>query len=239
MENSLLAPFSLCRSFGELAQVLVQSRLYNHDFTGCLIAEIGEDGRIREVGRFGITGPGPSSESVPLWDEGLIAKAAKKSTPTLIENALEAAKERRLTPSSDIDDLLALNGFQTVVAIPLRRFGLLNGIVGLCSVGVLEKPLQMNYDYKNFQALMTLATRSVAYSQPSQALALKPFLTTRDRALLDLIAKGKTNNEIANELKLSVPTVKLSISNLLAKLGSSSRHSAAEKAHELGLVSTQ
>lgn len=216
--------------------MLVQAGLYNHDFSGCLIAEMGEDGRIRETGRFGITGPGPSSESVPLWDEGLIAQAAKKTTPTLIEYALEAAKDKRLTPSSDIDDLLALNGFQTVVAIPLRSFGLLNGIVGLCSVSVPNKELKMNYDFKNFQALMTLATRSVAYSQPKQQTALKPVLTTRDRAVLDLIAKGKTNNEIANELKLSVPTVKLSVSNLLAKLGSSSRHSAAEKAFDLGVI---
>ena len=237
MEASLLAPIALCRSFGELAQVLIQSGLYNHDFSGCLIAEIGQDGRIREAGRFGIAGPGPSAESVPLWDEGLIAQAAKKSTPTLIENALEASKERRLTPSSDIDQLLELNRFQTVVAIPLRNFGLLNGIIGLCSVSKPSSELRMNYDYKNFQALMTLATRSVAYSQPAQALALTPVLTTRDRAVLDLIAKGMTNKEIASELKLSIPTVKLSVSNLLAKLGSSSRHSAAEKAFEMGIVS--
>ena len=237
MESKLLSPLSLCRGFGEIAQVLVQAGLYNHDFTGCLIAEIGQDGRIREAGRFGITGPGPSVESVPLWDEGLIANAAKKSSPTIIENALEAANQRRLTPSSDIDELLAINGFQTVVAVPLRNFGLLNGIVGLCSVETISQPLKFNYNYKNFQALMTLATRSVAYSQPAQALSLTPVLTSRDRAVLDLIAKGMTNKEIASELKLSIPTVKLSVSNLLAKLGSSSRHSAAEKAFELGIVS--
>lgn len=236
MESSLLDPLSMCRNFGELAQVLIQARLYNHDFTGCLIAEVGEDGRIREAGRFGITGPGPSSESVPLWDEGLVAQAAKKSTPTLIENALEAAKERRLTPSSDIDDILAINGFQTVMAIPLRSFGLLNGIVGLCSVGAVEEELKANYDHENFQALMTLATRSIAYSQPDPKASIKLLLTKRDREVLELIAKGMTNKEVAYELKLSIPTVKLSVSNLLAKLGTNSRHSAAERASQLGLV---
>ena len=54
--------------------------------------------------------------------------------------------------------------------------------------------------------------------------------------MLDLIAQGMTNNEIATELKLSVPTVKLSVSKLLAKLGSISRHSASEKAYELGVI---
>lgn len=236
METDLLAPLSLCRSFGELAQVIVQAGLYNHDFTGCLIAEIGEDGRIREAGRYGITGPGPSSESVPLWDEGLIAKAMKKNTPTIIVGALDAAKERRLTPSSDIDELLELNGFQTIVAIPLRSFGLLNGVIGLVSVSKPTTELKMNYDYKHLQALMTLATRSVAYSQPVVSKELTPVLTQRDRTILSFLARGLTNKEIATELKISLPTVKLSVSNLLPKLGVSGRQAAAERAYELGII---
>lgn len=236
MESNLLAPLSLCRSFSELAQVIVQAGLYNHDFTGCLIAEIGEDGRIREAGRYGITGPGPSSESVPLWDEGLIAKAMKKNTPTIIEGALDAAKDRRLTPSSDIDELLELNGFQTIVAIPLRSFGLLNGVIGLVSVSKPNTELKMNYDYKHLQALMTLATRSVAYSQPVVSKELTPVLTQRDRTILSFLAKGLTNKEIATELKISLPTVKLSVSNLLSKLGVSGRQAAAERACELGVI---
>ena len=236
METDLLAPLSLCRSFGELAQVIVQAGLYNHDFTGCLIAEIGEDGRIREAGRYGITGPGPSSESVPLWDEGLIAKAMKKNTPTVLENALEAAKERSLTPSSDIDELLELNGFQTIVAMPLRSFGLLNGVIGLASVSKPTQELKLNYDYKHLQALMTLATRSVAYSQPVVSRELTPVLTQRDRTIQSYLAKGQTNKEIATELKISLPTVKLSVSNLLSKLGVSGRQAAAERAYELGVI---
>ena len=236
MESNLLAPLSLCRSFGELAQVIVQAGLYNHDFTGCLIAEIGEDGRIRESGRYGITGPGPSSESVPLWDEGLIAKAMKKNTPTVLENALDAAKERSLTPSSDIDELLELNGFQTIVAIPLRSFGLLNGVIGLASVSKPTQELKLNYDYKHLQALMTLATRSVAYSQPVVSRELTLVLTQRDRTILSFLARGLTNKEIATELKISLPTVKLSVSNLLSKLGVSGRQAAAERAYELGVI---
>lgn len=236
METDLLAPLSLCRSFGELAQVIVQAGLYNHEFTGCLIAEIGEDGRIREAGRYGITGPGPSSESVPLWDEGLIAKALKKNSPTIIEGALDAAKERRLTPSSDIDELLELNGFQTIVTIPLRSFGLLNGVIGLASVSKLTTELKMNYDYKYMQALLTLATRSVAYSQPVVSKQLTPVLTQRDRTILSFLASGHTNKEIATELKISLPTVKLSVSNLLSKLGVSGRQAAAERAYELGVI---
>lgn len=235
MESSLLSPLSLCRSFSELAQVLVQAGIYNHDFTGCLIAEIGVDGRIREAGRYGITGPAPSIESVPLWDEGLIARAMKKNTPTIIENALEAALERSLTPSSDIDQLLEINGFQTIVAIPLRSFGLLTGVIGLASVEKPTQELQMNYDYKNFQSLMVLATRSVAFHQPVVRGETAPTVTAREKAVLDTLSKGMTNKEIASELKLSLPTVKLTVSNLLAKLGVSGRGSVVTRARELGL----
>lgn len=237
MNHQLLPPLAHCRNFTEMAQVLVQSNLYNHEFTGCMIAEIGEDGRIREAGRYGIVGPGPSAEAVPLWDEGLIAKALKKSSPTVIENALDAAKERRLTPSSDIDDTLSLNGFQTIVAIPLRSFGLLNGVIGLASVATLTEELQMDYDYEDLQSLLTLATRSVAYSQSTNQKDLSPVFTHRDRDVLRLIADGLTNKEIAKELNLSLPTVKLSVSNLLAKMGVSGRAAAGDKARELGMTS--
>lgn len=181
-------------------------------------------------------GPGPSSESVPLWDDGLIARAMKKSTPTVIEDTFEAAQTRSLTPSGDIDELIVLNGFQTVVAMPLRSFGLLNGVVGLASVSRPSGELMLNYDYKNFQALMTLATRAVAYAQPAQRYDQTPLLTVRDRAILTAISKGLTNNEIVAELKLSLPTIKLAVSNLLAKLSVATRQAAVERAHHLGLL---
>lgn len=237
MSNTLLSPLASCRNFAELAQILVMSNLYNHDFTGCIIAEIGEDGRVREAGRYGIAGPGPSADAVPLWDGGLIAKALKKSTPTVIENALEAARERMLTPSSDIDDILSLNGFQTIVTIPLRSFGLLTGVVGLASVEPLEEQLEMNYDFEDLQLLLSLATRSVVYFEPKKQKSLAPVLTPRDKAVLKLIADGYTNKEVAKALTLSLPTVKLSVSNLLAKLAVSGRSAAADKARELGLAS--
>lgn len=237
MNFNSLSSFAHCRSFAELAQTLVAANLYNHDFTGCMIAEIGEDGQIREAGRYGIIGAGPSADAVPLWDGGLVAQALKKSSPTVIENALDAAGKKMITPSSDIDDILSLNGFQTIVTIPLRSSGLLTGVVGLASVEPLEKEIEMNFDFEELQLLLTLATRSVAYSESANQKQLSPVLTSRDRAVLNLIADGYTNKEISKELKLSLPTVKLSVSSLLAKLGVSGRSAAGDKARELGLAS--
>ncbi|WP_212820624.1 response regulator [Polymorphospora rubra] len=48
-------------------------------------------------------------------------------------------------------------------------------------------------------------------------------LTPRERDILVLIADGRTNQEICNELWLSMPTIKTHIGNLIAKTGSRDR----------------
>ena len=232
----VLQSFAQCRTFTELAQAIVDARLFSHDFSACLIAEVGKDGHIREAGRFGITGPGPSSEAVPLSDGGLIAQAAKKRTPTVLLNVLDAARARSLTPSSDIDDLMVDNGFTTIVVMPLRSAGLLKAVVGLASVAEPASEVELAHDYTELQALLTLATRSVAYSQSLVNDAFAPMLTSREQAIVALIAGWFTNKEIGAELNLSLATVKLSISGLFAKLGVSTRMQAADRAIELGII---
>jgi len=54
-----------------------------------------------------------------------------------------------------------------------------------------------------------------------------PQLTTREREVLDLIAAGKSNREIARALTLAEKTVKTHVSNVLMKLGVSDRTQAA------------
>jgi len=52
-------------------------------------------------------------------------------------------------------------------------------------------------------------------------------LTGQERRILDLIAEGKTNRQIAEEVYLAEKTVKNYVSNLLTKLGMESRTQAA------------
>lgn len=228
---------SLSRTPLDIAQALVEAGPYNHEFSGCLLAKVDSDGRIRELGRFGVTGPGPSRESVPLWDGGLVAQAAKSPAPTLIRNALSAAESRSLTPSSDIDDLLLLNGFNTIMAMPIRNSGLLTAIVGLCSVSDVDHELELALEYQLLEALLGLAIRAVEQPRFADKQISTPLLTTRDRAILDCLGRGLSNKEIAQELKVSLATVKLDVSKIIGKLGSSNRQSAAERAYELGLLS--
>ena len=60
-------------------------------------------------------------------------------------------------------------------------------------------------------------------------------LTPREREVLALLAAGMSNNEIAERLVLSVGTVRLHVSNILAKLGAPNRTTAAVIAMKHGL----
>jgi DNA-binding CsgD family transcriptional regulator len=60
-------------------------------------------------------------------------------------------------------------------------------------------------------------------------------LTGRERDVLRLVALGRTNRQIAEELFISPKTASVHVSNILAKLGVSGRGEAAAVAHRLGL----
>ncbi len=62
-----------------------------------------------------------------------------------------------------------------------------------------------------------------------------PELTSREREVLDLIAQGLSNPEIAAQLYLSPKTVRNHISNIFAKLQVADRAQAIVRAREAGL----
>jgi DNA-binding CsgD family transcriptional regulator/tetratricopeptide (TPR) repeat protein len=61
-------------------------------------------------------------------------------------------------------------------------------------------------------------------------------LSPREREVLALVAAGRSNRQIAEELYISPKTASVHVSNILAKLSVSSRGEAAAVAHRLGLT---
>jgi DNA-binding NarL/FixJ family response regulator len=74
--------------------------------------------------------------------------------------------------------------------------------------------------------------QSIASDQPEDLLAL----SEREKEILRLVAHGRDNTEIAQELYLSPSTVKNHVSSILDKLGVDSRVQAAVRAARAGIV---
>jgi LuxR family maltose regulon positive regulatory protein len=77
---------------------------------------------------------------------------------------------------------------------------------------------------------------SISTSAPSPQPLVEP-LTDRELEVLQLIAAGMTNQEIAARLTVSVNTVKTHARNLYGKLDAGNRTQAVARARELGLLS--
>ncbi|GAA3445697.1 response regulator [Planomonospora venezuelensis] len=70
-------------------------------------------------------------------------------------------------------------------------------------------------------------------SQPAQPVEA---LTEREEQILVTVARGRTNNEIADELYISLSTVKSHVASLMAKLGARNRVEIAMWAYETNRV---
>ena len=60
----------------------------------------------------------------------------------------------------------------------------------------------------------------------------RPALTEREEQVLLALARGRTNAEIADELHISLSTVKTHVASLMAKLGARNRVEVAMWAYE-------
>lgn len=68
------------------------------------------------------------------------------------------------------------------------------------------------------------------------ALSHAPRLSAREREVLELVAAGRSNKEIATALGVTERTIKFHVTSILNKLGAANRAEAVAIAHERGIV---
>ena len=90
-----------------------------------------------------------------------------------------------------------------------------DGFAVAWAAGETLTPEATDMEARAFLAALESAQKSTAHG-----------LTRRELEVLRLVAVGRSNREIADALFISVPTVKRHLSNLLAKLGVTSRTAA-------------
>ena len=71
---------------------------------------------------------------------------------------------------------------------------------------------------------------------PAAVPGLVEQLTSRELEVLGMLAAGKSNQAIADQLVVTLDTVKKHVSHLLGKLGAANRTEAVTRARELGLI---
>ena len=124
-------------------------------------------------------------------------------------------------------------------AEPLTRVLLFSG-AGEISPHAARAAGASGFAYKDWPARkIASAVRAVGlggtvFERHEQALALG--LSERERSVLELMASGSTNPEIAAQLHLSKHTIKEHTSAVYRKLGVRNRTEAVQRAQRLGLV---
>ena len=100
---------------------------------------------------------------------------------------------------------------------------------------MLTRSPASEYARRILDALGERAPERAAAERPGAASLIEQ-LTEREVQVLRLIADGATNKEIADELVLTVNTVKRHISNIFGKLEVSNRTQAIARARQLNLL---
>jgi DNA-binding NarL/FixJ family response regulator len=122
--------------------------------------------------------------------------------------------------------LLARDRDRDPAAAVLRRAAAVTGRLG---AGLLDAEI------KALARRARLDLASQAEARPADVSAVNPPLTSREAEVLTLIAAGRSNRQIAQALFISPKTASVHVSNILGKLGVSTRLEAAAVAHRLGL----
>ncbi|MEU8621033.1 AAA family ATPase [Streptomyces sp. NPDC048623] len=192
-------------------------------------------GQIRRFVR-GMAAPAPVWQAYSLYVSAELARAEGRDSAERRAEILAAVEpldrpyELAMARHRHADALLAEGGHREEAAALLRA-------AHATAVRLGAHPLREDIELLAARARLAPldAGPSTAPARPepeSDAFGLTP----REQDVLRLVAAGRTNRQIAEELFISPKTASVHVSNILAKLGVAGRGEAAALAHRLRLL---
>jgi DNA-binding CsgD family transcriptional regulator/tetratricopeptide (TPR) repeat protein len=131
----------------------------------------------------------------------------------------------------EAEALVAAGASRAEAVLPLREAHAVAARIG-------AKPLLREIELLAQRARLDLAPPQVAIPREEQGSQEILGLTAREAEILNRLARGCTNREIAAALVISVKTVSVHVSHILRKLGAPNRLEAAAIAHRLAPPAT-
>ena len=192
----------------------------------------------------------------PLLREGIAALVGAESDMELVaeaSNGQEAIEKFRLhRPDVTLMDLQmpALNGIEAIIAIrtefPDARIIVLTTYSGDVQVVRALKAGARGYILKGSvhrELLDTIRAVHAGHKRiPAEVVAeltdhvMEDDLSSREITVLQMIAAGNANKEIAGQLSIAEETVKSHVTKILAKLGANDRTHAVTIALKRGII---
>jgi DNA-binding NarL/FixJ family response regulator len=192
----------------------------------------------------------------PVVRDGLAAMLATQPDFEVVGeagNGAEALTEAaRLRPDVVLMDLEmpTLDGIEairrlraadpSVQVVVLTAFDTDERIVGAIQAGAQGYLLKGAPRAEIFAAIRTVSAGGALIPPVIASKLLRQVredaLTAREKEVLELVAAGLANGDIAGRLFISEPTVKFHVSSILSKLGAKNRTQAVRVARERGLV---
>jgi NarL family two-component system response regulator LiaR len=152
--------------------------------------------------------------------EGMVAE---------IEPDVVVLDRRRLSSPVQVNDLVkAQPETAFVVVIGSASAEEASQLIAFGAMGVIAKDI----DAEDLRTAVRMASRGMRV-MPGFRGGLEPqrafpdILTPREAEVLELLQRGRSNAEVANELSLGIETVRTHVRNILRKLGVSSRKELA------------